>query len=440
MSKRVLMITYPYPPIWGMGTIRSLKFATYLPKFGWSPVILTVRADMPAREEKTGTEIAVVRTRYINIRKTIDYLLRRGRNDQDEYRQAGLYESKEKSGYSILSSLKKMAQDLVFFPDDRIGWYPFGVREGFRAIKEFEIKAIYSTSSPVTSHMIAHSLKHKTGLPWVADLRDLWTQNPYYQKIHVVSWLEGILEKHILSTADAVVTVSEPLAAQLSQRHRRLSGKIQVITNGFDPDDFKDTVIKRPEKFTITHTGQLYQLKRNPEPLLAALAELRGDGLIHLEDVELRFVGKLNPALTKLSAKYNMEKSLTVAGVVPYPEALTEQQQSSILLVMVNDDNFCKGELTGKIFEYLGAGRQILALVPPGNVIEKLLEETGAGVALSPDDIPALKEVLLRWYREYKELGEPAYSPNREKVRQYTRENTTRNLASLFDELLVKTI
>jgi glycosyltransferase involved in cell wall biosynthesis len=436
MLKKVLMIAYLYPPVWEIGTMRSLKFSTYLPQEGWHPVILTVRRGTSTLEERTGPEIDVVRTRYINIRSPINYLLRRGRSDRSEQGQAALSDIKKKPRIPVFLHCKKLLQDVLFFPDDCIGWYTFGVKEGLRAIRDFNIKVIYSSSSPVTSHLIAHSLKHKTGLPWVADLRDQWTQNPTGQKIRAVAWVESILEKHILSTADAVVTVSEPLAAQLSQIHPRLSEKIQVITNGFDPEDFRGMVLKTPEKFTITYTGQLYQWRRDPEPLMAALAELLGDGLISPEEIELRFVGELNPALFSLAAKYNMEESITVTGRIPYPEALKEQQNSSILLVMVHNDTSCQGEFTGKVFEYFGAGRQILALVPQGNVIENLLEETRAGLAISPNNIPAIKEALLRWYREYKDFGAPVYSPDREKVGRYTRQNTTRILASLFNKLV----
>lgn len=434
MSKKVLMIAYLYPPVWEIGTMRSLKFSTYLPQEGWQPVILTVRRGRPAVEERP--ELDVIRTRWINIKSTINYLLRRGRSNRSEHEHATLTDVNKKPQLPLFLHCKKLLQDLLFFPDDCIGWYPFGVKEGLRAIKDFNIKAIYSSSSPVTAHLIAHSLKHKTGLPWVADLRDQWTQNPTGQKNRAVGWVESNLEKHILSTADAVLTVSEPLAAQLRQIHPRLSERIQVITNGFDPEDFKSTVLEAPEKFTITYTGQLYQLRRNPEPLMAALAELLGDGLLSPEEMEIKFVGELNPALFNLAAKYNLEKSITVTGRVPYPEALKAQQQSSILLVMVHNDTSCQGEFTGKVFEYFGAGRQILALVPKGNVIENLLEVTRAGKAISPNDIPAIKEALLRWYREYKDFGAPVYSPDQEKVGRYTRQNTTRSLASLLDKLV----
>lgn len=436
MSKKVLMIAYLYPPVWEIGTMRSLKFSAYLPKEGWHPVILTVRRGTPVLEENMEPEINVIRTGYINIRSPINFLLHRGRSDRGENRQTTLPDIKIKPRNPFLAYCKKLLQDLLFFPDDCIGWYPFGVREGLRAIKEFDVKVIYSSSSPVTSHLIAHSLKHKTGLPWVADLRDQWTQNPTGQKIGAVSRAESILEKHVLSTADAVVTVSDPLAAQLSRIHPRLSRKIQVITNGFDPADYKGTVIKPPEKFTITYTGQLYQLRRNPEPLMAALAELLGDELISPEEIELKFLGELNPALFNLAAKYNLEEIITVTGRVPYPEALRAQQQSSILLVMVHNDTSCRGEFTGKVFEYLGAGRQILALVPQGNVIEKLLEETRAGIAVSPNDIPAIKKALLWWYQEYKDSGAPVHAPDPGKVERYTRQNTTRILASLFNRLV----
>lgn len=436
MLKKVLMIAYLYPPVWEIGTMRSLKFSTYLPQEGWHPVILTVRRETSALEERTGPEIDIVRTRFINLRSPINYLLRRGRRDRSEQWQATLSDIKKKPQIPFFLHCKKLVQDLLFFPDDCIGWYPFGVKEGLRAIKEFDIKVIYSSSSPVTAHLIAHSLKHKTGIPWVADLRDQWTQNPTGQKLRAVARVEGNLEKHILSTADAVVTVSEPLAAQLSQIHPRLSEKIQVITNGFDPEDFRGTVLKPPEKFTITYTGQLYQLRRNPESLMAALAELLGDGLMSPEEIELRFVGELNPDLFSLAAKYNLENSIAVTGRLPYPAALQEQRRSSILLVMVHNDSSCRGEFTGKVFEYLGAGRQILALVPQGNVIENFLKETRAGIAVSPDNIPAIKEALLRWYREYKDFGAPVYSPDQEKIGRYTRQNTTRILASLFEKLV----
>ena len=435
MTGKVLMLSYYYPPLGGIGMLRSLKFAKYLPEFGWTPVVLTPEKGVHAyycENEYEGilSGVEVVRTGYFDLVGWVKGLFRIPRKSGGGFRETkGTGAKKENKFFS------RLAKEWLFFPDQYIGWYYHAVQKGLEVAGEKDIAALYSTSSPVTAHLIAHNIKHKTALPWIADLRDLWTQNPYYTKNFFVTLLEKTLERHILGYADALVTVSAPMADKLAGLHKK---NVYVITNGFDEEDFTGLPVKSESKFIISHTGQLYNLKRSPEPLCKALASLAAKGAVDLARIELRFFGEIDTALQKLVDHYKLGGAFLAPGMVPYKQSLGYQVSSTVLLLLEWGHQESGDIYTGKLFEYLGARRPVLALTRDGSIVTDLLHESGAGEAVAMDNEnwqDELEEVLSRWYREFVNTGQVSYHGSEKVIQRYTRRKVAGELAALLDKI-----
>ena len=233
-----------------------------------------------------------------------------------------------------------------------------------------------------------------------------------------------------MSAADVLVTVSEPLAQKLRLLH---SGKpVIVIPNGYDPDEVVSVPLT-PE-FTITHTGQLYQGKRDPAPLFRAIAESISEGQLDRRVVRVRFYGATEYWLEKEVKRFGLEDVVSLHPQVPRNIALEKQRESQVLLLLNWDDPEEIGLYTGKVFEYLAARRPILAVGGPRGVVTELLEETGAGV--HPIGYDQLKHMLIELYNQYKTHGYVPYGGHEERVAKYSHREMARRFAELLDSLM----
>jgi glycosyltransferase involved in cell wall biosynthesis len=232
---------------------------------------------------------------------------------------------------TLKSKAIKFVRQLVAFPDEERGWYGHAVEAASQLIDKGRIDAIISTSSPVTSHLIAKKLKQKYGLPWIADLRDLWTQNHYSEKFKVIEFFERQLEIATLSQADALVTVSEPLVDALRDLHRNKD--VHCITNGYDPDDFQVSP-GLVRKFTISYTGALYNGIRDPSMLFETVSDMIGRKRIDPDLIEIRFFGNRAEWLAEDVKKSGLENVVRIYGAVPRGEAISRQQESQLLLLL----------------------------------------------------------------------------------------------------------
>lgn len=254
MDGRVLVITYYFPPRPGVASLRLRGLAKYLPEYGWEPLILT--AALPGEPEH---RFKVIQTPYPGD-ATACWKRKLGLAPDKGFReQLGVPRSLREGRNSFTGKVVNLARGLIAYPDDQKHWYPFAVSAGDELLKRERFDALRSSSGPVTCHLIAKELKRRHGIPWVADLRDLWTQNHYYPYGSVRRLFERRLEVKTLSVADVLVSVSKPLAQKLRLLHR---GKpVIAIPNGYDPDEVASAPLTK--EFTITYTGQLYQGKRD---------------------------------------------------------------------------------------------------------------------------------------------------------------------------------
>ena len=262
-KKKVLIVSFLFPPANTAGAVRIGKLAKYLHHFGWQPIVLT--ADKVKHFPQTlPVEIGeedIIRTPYLDLSPSISYNL---------------------------------------IGNENLSWYFYALRAGLKAINKHKIDLIFSSFSPRMSHIVAYSLHNRTGIPWVADFRDLWTLNHYTIKPEPIQFFDQQIEKKIMKKCDLMITVSNPLAQQLEKFH---SKKTIVIPNGFDEEDYMESV-SLTKKFTITYTGSIYPGKQDPTPLFKAINELKQEGKISSNDIEVQFFGnKLAEILSPLIEK-----------------------------------------------------------------------------------------------------------------------------------------
>ncbi|MBO9391198.1 MAG: glycosyltransferase [Roseiflexus sp.] len=396
---QILLLSYFFPPYNIIASVRAGKTATYLHQFGHDVRVLTAQplpypVDLPV-EFPTDRIFA---TRWFDISWPHTLATRfRGRGAS----VAGLVGGAQplRSPYHLAIRLLDIYRILLAFPDDAIGWFPFGWAQGERLLKEWRPDIIVASSGPPTSLLIAAALRQRHGVPWVGELRDLWTDNHYYTFPMWRRVLETWLERRTLRTAAGLITVSEPLAQTLRLRY---DVPVGVVLNGFDPTDYPPVRRSHPDRFLrIVYTGNVYPGKQSAVALFAALQRLGA----RAGQVRVAFYGWGVQGMVSIMAEaqhYGVASVLEVKDAVPHQEALGLQRAADVLLLLLWNDPRERGVYTGKLFEYLGARRPILAIGPADNVAAALIRERQAGIVSS--DPAEIADHLACWL-DMKERG-----------------------------------
>lgn len=432
-KRKVLVVAFEFPPTGGIGAVRIGKFAKYLPEFGWEPMVLT--ADRPEAAPQT----LPVETDGANVFRAESFILSSVVYD-------GLGGEEHLSPYSTPKGARwrrlahralKLLKPIYTLPvlerlvADPIGWYYYGTKLGQQILRSSHVDVIFSSSNPPTAHFIAAHLHRKTGIPWVAEFRDLWV-DPYNARSRAYEFVERQLEKTVLRGAALLVAASEPHARLLEAFHHKQTA---VIHNGFDDEDYRERVPLLP-KFTVTYTGNIYPGKRDPSVLFQAISAMKREGQVSPDDFEVRLLGgKTLENLRATANRLDLGDMVKICGRVPFRESIRHQQESTALLLLEWDDPRAAGVYSGKVFEYLGAGRPIIAIGYRHSVIGRLLRETGTGVLV--DDVETAKQVLSQWLVEWRERGRivSGWQPKDNAIRAYTRREQTERLARVLDEV-----
>lgn len=431
--RRVLLITYHFPPRPASGSLRPMGLAKYLPRYGWEPIVLTPRLPDGPRPA-----VQIIETDYQDVlgqwKSRFGLDPKRG-----VHQQFSLPQAKTPNRVLPHTQLMKWLKPLLLFPDITKGWTGFAL-EAIAQLKEHTaVDAILTTSPPITCNLIGAQAKQMLGVPWLADFRDLWSQDTAARNSgnnSVFHFFDRRLEARILDQANALVTVSAPWAERLQQRAPKTP--VQWITNAYDPEDFAFLPVPLTKSFSITYTGLLYEGKRDPTPLLEALSELIQAGTLFRSDVELRFYCPPEPWLIEIVRKYGLEDVVEINAMVKRDEALRRQVESQILLLLGWHDPNERGQHTGKLFEYLGSKRPILAVSGYRGVMSEVLEETRAGVhALSKEQ---LRSVLVNAYGQFRSTGRVAYEGLDSEVKAYTQQEMARRFAQLLDGMVEKNL
>ncbi len=434
--KKVLIITYYWPPAGGAGVQRWLKFVKYMRRYGWEPVVYTAsNGEMPVIDESLLKDIPP----GITILKTpiwepyTFYKRFIGRKKNDRINASFLSENK-KAG--IAEKISVWIRGNFFIPDARRFWISPSIKYLDKYLAENKISHVISTGPPHSMHMIALGLKKKhPALKWLADFRDPWTNIDFYEKLmlsHFADRTHRRMEKEVLLGADCVISVGKQMNEEFRDMFLKAGGKAEskfkVITNGYDEEDVSSGKVTKDIKFSIAHIGTLVK-DRDPQVLWRVLSKITKENVVFREQLQIKLVGKVDIFVKEQIEKYQLTEFVKLIPYLPHNEVIREQERSRVLLLLVNRTKNAKGILTGKIFEYMAAGAPVLAIGPPDGELALLLEETGTGYISDFDDDASLEKIILSLYT--------GKSPERknEKIGQYSRKALTEKLCSILDNI-----
>jgi glycosyltransferase involved in cell wall biosynthesis len=385
---KVLLATMYFPPAGGGGVQRSLKLAQYLPALGIETHVLA--PDDPKwvhrdPELLVPTQAWVHRVRYVGPR---------ARKPAEELRRS---EGLEKA----LVQAQVTARRLLV-PDASVTWNLTAIPAAIRIARREGIDAVLTTSPPGSVHFIGAAVQKATGARWLADLRDPLVANPHRRSDTTATRARQAaneqLARLVARRADAISCVSEAIADEVRGLGAR--GIVRTVANGCDFEDFAGLEYQPAERFRITHTGSFFG-KRDPRPFLQALHD---SGL----DVVARFVGDFRSTDREWAESLGLGDRLELVDYAPRRESLRLQRDSEALLLLVPDaGGRGKGVLSGKVFEYLAAGRPVLAVVPPDGAAAELVRETRAGPVVAPDDVDGISRALQQLHAAFLDGGLP---------------------------------
>lgn len=419
-KRRLLIITYYWPPTGGSGVQRWVKFCKYLPDFGWSSVIYTPENPERLAYDKSLESDIPSDTEVIRTHITEPYALYRKLLGRGDRRQVNPLNSTDSS---FKSRLSRWLRGNLFIPDPRVSWVRPSVRYLCKYLKSHPVDAVITTGPPQSMHLIGRELKRRTGITWIADFRDPWTQMFYYKHLNLSKYADKKhhrLEQSILDEADAVIAVSplvrDDFAAQTST-------PVELITNGFDPDDFPKTISTPPqdEKFRIVHTG-LFASDGNPINLWSALSDKCREDKQFADRLEIRLAGKTDKEIVDSIKAYGLGSNLINLGYLPHEKVVQEQCNASLLILPLRREPEYSKVLPGKIFEYIASGRPILGIGQEDGAAARVLEDSGAGRMFGWDE----KERLLQFM-------ENSHAPA-DNIEKYSRCELTARLAELLDK------
>lgn len=430
---RLLLITYYWPPSGGAGVQRCLQFARHLPAFGIEPTVLTVdpaRAAYPVRDESLAALVAPD-LRVIRTATTEPFGV---------YQKVSGAETIPFGGFANVSrtsrkqQLFKFLRGNLFIPDPRRGWNRHALQAATALLEREEFAGFLTTSPPHSTQLIGLELKKRfPALRWLADLRDPWTDIYYYHELlHLppARWLDARYERRVIAGCDALLTTSRHTGELLlSKAPGADPAKLHVIPNGYDDADFAELPSAPPtDVFRLTHTGTITEIYRL-EALLRAIQTVRA--AFPRVPVRLRFVGKVsNGLVAQLRAAGLTDDVLELVPYVPHHESVAELRRASALLLAIPDVAHNAGVLPGKLFEYLGARKPVLAVGPADSDASRILQEAGAGAVIGHYDEAAFTARLSALVRQWAEQGPNLDLPPGPE-RAYTRRALTGELAQV---------
>ena len=382
--KRVLIITYYWPPNGGAGVYRWLKLSKLLPEHGWQPVIYTpenpeVVADDPGLLKDVRSDIEIVErpiTEPFNLYKRFT-----GRSTKEKV-QVGFLNEKEQGGWKEDFAL--WVRSNFFIPDARVWWVRPSVKFLKSYLRDHPVDAIITTGPPHSMHLIGLELKRDLGVKWIADFRDPWTDIDFYAQLKLTGWADAKhkrLEGEVLREADRVLAVSWTMAEDL----RRLgASQVRVVTNGYDPDDLPLSPAPLGEAYSLVHVGSIPPT-RNAPALWSALKRLCDADASFNGRFVLRLIGPVDHAVLQSIEEAGLGGHLERIGRVSHEEAMRQMQRARVLLLLLNDTSNVMGILSGKIFEYLSTGRPVFCVGPETGDIARVLDRAPHAVVDRPN-------------------------------------------------------
>lgn len=430
--KKVLIITYYWPPSGGSQVLRWLKFSKYLPEFEWEPVIYTPENPEPQETDNSLVQEIPVKIKVIKRPIWEPYKFYRILNKKKKDEKISTAFISEKKSNLIVEKASNFIRSNFFIPDARKFW----IKPSFRFLKKYiknnTVDLIVSSGPPHSMHIIAFLLKKNLNIPWIADFRDPWTNIDYYKDLLLTYRADKKhhrLEKKVLTTADFILAIGPTMKEEFIKAGAK---KVKTITNGFDDYKLSADNIKLDRKFSITHIGSIPK-SRNAEIFWKALSELiktqKGFG----DNLQINLIGKVDYSVFDSLNKYNLINFTIQYKYIPHLQALKRMSMSQVLLLLINNTQNAKGILTNKFFEYLSVKRPILAIGPTDGDIANILTSSKAGRISEFNDLNNIKENIVSYYHLYLMNKLEIKSGN---IDRFSRLNLTKELVSTFQEVV----
>jgi len=423
--KKVLIITYYWPPAGGPGVQRWLKFVKYLPDFGIQPfVYVPENPTYPILDEglvdQVSNEAIILRQKIREPYKLASFLSKKNTKTIS----SGIIPMQRKQ--SFLQKLLLWVRGNLFIPDARVFWVKPSVTCLSKYIQEHNIETIITSGPPHSLHLIGLALKKQFRLQWIADFRDPWTTIGYHKSLKLSAFAakkHKNLEQKVLQNADVILVTS---ATTKLDFEKRTNQPITVITNGFDEENVE--VIKLDEKFTMAHIGSFLS-ERNPVNLWEVLSELTKTNDDFSRDFELKLIGAISEEVLQSINDYSLSKFVNNLGYIPHKEAVLHQKIAQVLLLVEINSEDTKSIIPGKLFEYMASQRPIIGIGPKDADFAAILHSSQTGHFFLYEDKDVLKSLILDYYQKFKMQD---LRVNAKDLMQYSRKNLTKKLADLI--------
>ncbi len=414
--KRVLIVTYYWPPTGGSGVQRWVKFSKYLPEYGWQPVVYT-----PLNPEQLAYDESLLK----DIPEEAEVLKTKIIEPYNIYRKLSGKKNKEvnpvNSGKKgLMGRLSLWVRGNIFIPDPRIGWVRPSVKYLKKYLRDNPVDVIVTTGPPHSMHLIGLGLKKALGIKWIADFRDPWTEMFYYKHLGLNKCSDRKqhkLEKQVLDSADKVIAVTPFVQKEFQEKTQT---PVELLTNGFDDCDFpKDNNTRNDGKFRIVHTG-LFASDGDPDKLWEVLKELCKDNPEFRQRLEIRLAGKNDTAITDSIRAHGLEENLFDLGYLPHDDIIKEQQNADILILPLRKEPEYAKVYPGKIFEYMAARRPVLGIGVSDGASALLLKESGAGLMFDWEDMESIRKFI------------PSPEFEEKNIEKYSRKQLTSELTKML--------
>ncbi len=440
--KKVLIISYVFPPMAAVGGFRVVKACKFLPRFGWQPVVLTVKDGFNYAYDEDSLKqldpsLPIYRSKYFS---PIQWWDSQTQPDENATPSTNKNSPEARVKESFSSKLKKLIKTMISIPDIHNFWIPFAVAEGLRAIKKENVDIILSTSPPATVHIIGTILSYLTGKPFVIDYRDLWTQNESYHN-RKLPWLykkiDRFYEKRAIKRATTIVSATTGFSDALYENNKyKNQEQFQAVTNGVDADDFKNIQFPKSKnkKFTILHLGSLYG-NRNPNFFFEVMKEWVAQNNEVKENCKVLFIGN-TPGFEKSLRGTAIESVVQFEKHIPQKQILPKLWESDLLLLILGFDKGGKNVMPAKLYEYICTKRPILGFLPDGMAADAI-EKYNRGLAVTSEDKEKAIAFLNQQYQLWKEQSDERISEF-DLPAEYDRKEQNKILATILENVINK--
>lgn len=427
-DRKVLIITYYWPPVSSPGVQRWLKFIKYLPEYGLTPIVVTVQnpgapSTDATLQEDVDPDLEVIVTKSLEPIQAYNMLRGKPRHTVE----VGLGSIQDPT--TVIDKVARSLRSNIFIPDAKIGWY-YRVRKNIlNLVQSRNIQTIITTGPPHTTHLIGSYIKARSDVKWIVDLRDPWTGIYYDQYLRRSKWAarrNQMLEQKILQQADQLVVVTRGMARELAP----YAAKTVVIPNGYDEADFAVLTASDDPRLTIAYTGNL-KANQNVTTLWSELSRLLQIGAISPDNFRLLLVGNIHPVITRQLTSSGIDAIVERRPFVQHDEAIAIMAGANVLLLPIPHTKGNRQIVTGKIYEYLASRTAILAIGPPTGDADQILQETGRAPVIDYDDIVGMKDRLTSYIQQWAATGSVPKCQG-EVHTKYARQGLTRDVADLI--------